>query len=297
MTMPKMNAASFPAVMPVAMEGESLKNFETSTGLLSRLWRWLRSFQISGASERRLKVADTVSLGDKRFVAVVQVDGKNFLLAGGPANIALLAQLNEKDDFGAVLQQTMVAPPEAPAPAPAVVLQSVEKPARRRIKRRKPAVAKVPAPAPVPVAAKPVKRASPAPPAKKAASAAMKKQPALAAKRSSHAAAPAPRFGGIPPAGDGSRAFERWLGRTVATPHAQPVPAKNESSRKSAPASAPAPAPAPAAAPAVPVAVGPSPVPARPAMSEPLTEVRPSEKPVVTTVPEPVPHTKIEEYA
>jgi hypothetical protein len=52
-------------------------------------------------------VAETVSLGEKRFVAVVQVDGRHFLLAGGPTNIALLAQLDAKEDFEDVLKKTM----------------------------------------------------------------------------------------------------------------------------------------------------------------------------------------------
>jgi flagellar biogenesis protein FliO len=54
-----------------------------------------------------LRVAETVSLGEKRFVAVVQVDGRHFLLAGGPTNIALLAQLDANDDFENVLKKTL----------------------------------------------------------------------------------------------------------------------------------------------------------------------------------------------
>jgi flagellar biogenesis protein FliO len=51
-----------------------------------------------------------VSLGEKRFVAVVQVDGRHFLLAGGPTNIVLLAQLDAKDAFEDVLKKTLTAP-------------------------------------------------------------------------------------------------------------------------------------------------------------------------------------------
>lgn len=45
---------------------------------------------------RRLKVAETVSLGEKRFVSIVQVDGEQFLLGGSPSNIVLLAKLETK---------------------------------------------------------------------------------------------------------------------------------------------------------------------------------------------------------
>ena len=55
-------------------------------------------------------MAETVSLGEKRFVAVVQVDGRHFLLAGGPTNIALLAQLDTKDAFEDVLKKTLTVP-------------------------------------------------------------------------------------------------------------------------------------------------------------------------------------------
>ena len=58
-------------------------------------------------------MAETVSLGEKRFVAVVQVDGRHFLLAGGPTNIALLAQLDTKEAFEDVLKKTLTIPREA----------------------------------------------------------------------------------------------------------------------------------------------------------------------------------------
>ncbi len=96
----------------VPAEKESLQTFETSAGMLSRAWRWLRTRQLARSSSRRLQVAETVSLGEKRFVAVVQVDGRHFLLAGGPANIALLAQLNETEPFEDVLKKTMTVPPK-----------------------------------------------------------------------------------------------------------------------------------------------------------------------------------------
>ena len=38
-------------------------------------------------------MAATVSLGEKRFVAVIQIDGLQFLIGGGASNVALLAQL------------------------------------------------------------------------------------------------------------------------------------------------------------------------------------------------------------
>jgi flagellar biogenesis protein FliO len=75
--------------------------------LLSRAWGWLQARQVVRSGTRRLRVAETVSLGEKRFVAVVQVDGRHFLLAGGPTNIVLLAQLDARDAFEDVLRKTL----------------------------------------------------------------------------------------------------------------------------------------------------------------------------------------------
>jgi flagellar biogenesis protein FliO len=40
-----------------------------------------------------LRVHETVSLGEKRFVALLSVEGREFLIGGGPTGVSLLAQL------------------------------------------------------------------------------------------------------------------------------------------------------------------------------------------------------------
>jgi len=47
---------------------------------------------------RRLRVAETVSLGEKRFVSILQVDGEQFLVGGSSSNIVLLAKLEGKPE-------------------------------------------------------------------------------------------------------------------------------------------------------------------------------------------------------
>jgi flagellar biogenesis protein FliO len=96
--------------LPVLAAEASLSTLRSHTGLLSRAWGWLQARNVARSSTRRLRVAETVSLGEKRFVAVVQVDGRHFLLAGGPTNIALLAQLDANDVFEDVLKKTLTAP-------------------------------------------------------------------------------------------------------------------------------------------------------------------------------------------
>jgi flagellar biogenesis protein FliO len=262
-----------PAAAPAIAEADALQSFATSSGLLARFARWLRSFQIGRPAERRLKVADTVSLGEKRFVAVVQVDGRHFLLAGGPANIALLAQLNEKDDFEDVLKKTMTAPAITAAEEPV-------KPERKRAAPRKKVTAAVAAPAPAPTRAKAVAQG------KKASSAAVKKQPAVAAKRTSKPAAPRGRFGDIPATRGGARAFEQWLGRAVPVATTRGVTANTDS-----------PAPAQNVSETV-TPPGPSPLPPKQTLNEWLQETRTlPEKPAVQSIAEPAAPAHVEEYA
>jgi Flagellar biosynthesis protein, FliO len=101
--------------LPVLTDDAELTTLRSQTGLLSRLRQWLQARRLERSSDKRLRVAETVSLGEKRFVAVVQVDGRHFLLAGGPTNIALLAQLDPNEPFEDVLKKTMTVPTKQPA--------------------------------------------------------------------------------------------------------------------------------------------------------------------------------------
>ena len=63
-----------------------------NTNTLARAWSWLNSkYKLTAAT--RLRVAETVSLGEKRFVALICVEGREFLIGGGTAGVSLLAQL------------------------------------------------------------------------------------------------------------------------------------------------------------------------------------------------------------
>lgn len=67
--------------------------------VLLQTWKWLtRQSQrvLTRGVSRRLKVAETVSLGEKRFVSILQVDGEQFLVGGSPSSIVLLAKLESK---------------------------------------------------------------------------------------------------------------------------------------------------------------------------------------------------------
>ncbi len=52
-------------------------------------WRTVRE----GGRKRRLRLAESLSLGEKRFVAIVQVGEQSFLIGGSQQSVSLLAQL------------------------------------------------------------------------------------------------------------------------------------------------------------------------------------------------------------
>jgi hypothetical protein len=61
-------------------------------GLLGRVFSWLNG---SFNAPKQLRVLETVALGEKRLVAVIQADGRRFLVGGGPSGVSLLTQLDQ----------------------------------------------------------------------------------------------------------------------------------------------------------------------------------------------------------
>jgi Flagellar biosynthesis protein, FliO len=70
-----------------------------------RMLGWLQARREWQRKSRRLSLCETISLGEKRFVAIVQVDDQHFLLGGASTSVSMLAQLSPQDNFAAVLQQ------------------------------------------------------------------------------------------------------------------------------------------------------------------------------------------------
>jgi hypothetical protein len=63
---------------------------------IASAWKWMEQKRTAQVSNRRLKVAETVSLGEKRFVSILQVDGTNFLVGGAAGSVSLLAILDKQ---------------------------------------------------------------------------------------------------------------------------------------------------------------------------------------------------------
>lgn len=63
-------------------------------GLLSETSPVSKGMRRLGGRGRRLQVSETVQLGEKRFVAILRVDGEQFLIGGGATGVSLLATLS-----------------------------------------------------------------------------------------------------------------------------------------------------------------------------------------------------------
>ncbi len=78
---------------------------ETLGNWLAGAWSQVRRQLVSRQSRKRLRVCETVSLGEKRFVAVIEVDRQQFLVGGAAASVATLARLESSPDFSEVLKR------------------------------------------------------------------------------------------------------------------------------------------------------------------------------------------------
>jgi hypothetical protein len=61
-------------------------------GTLNRAWSWLQT-KCAQTATKRLRVSETVSLGEKRFVALVRVEDREFLIGGGSSGVSMLTAL------------------------------------------------------------------------------------------------------------------------------------------------------------------------------------------------------------
>lgn len=73
--------------------------------LMTQAWSWTQLKLRSQQGKKRLRVCESVSLGEKRFVAVIQVDGEQFLVGGSSSSVATLAHLERTREFSDVFQR------------------------------------------------------------------------------------------------------------------------------------------------------------------------------------------------
>jgi flagellar biogenesis protein FliO len=59
---------------------------------------WERVLRLSRRAPRRLRLCESLPLGDRRFVAVVEFDGARFLVGGTASSLVLLSRLADAGD-------------------------------------------------------------------------------------------------------------------------------------------------------------------------------------------------------
>jgi hypothetical protein len=106
--------AEIPVEKLVTIEPEKYAALEAASTPAGRLpqilktaWNWIQERLQSQQPRKRLRVCETVSLGEKRFIAVVQVDGEQFLVGGSSNSVSTLAHLDKARGFSEVLGQSL----------------------------------------------------------------------------------------------------------------------------------------------------------------------------------------------
>jgi flagellar biogenesis protein FliO len=79
--------------------------WKSLASFLTQAWNWAQQKFKSHQVRKRLRVCETVSLGEKRFVAVIQVDGEQFLVGGSSSSVSTLAHLERSREFSEVFQR------------------------------------------------------------------------------------------------------------------------------------------------------------------------------------------------
>ena len=79
-----------------------------SEALRIKAWttlKWIGQRIKAQQADKNLRVCESVSLGEKRFVAVIQVDEERFLIGGSSSSVAFLTRLQENKTFATSLTQ------------------------------------------------------------------------------------------------------------------------------------------------------------------------------------------------
>jgi len=101
------SASRVEPLQPLAGESRSLPGTANwSQALVSKAWsalKWIMQRATAQQARKNLRICETLSLGEKRFVAVVQVDEERFLIGGSSSSVSLLTRLPEAKIFAADL--------------------------------------------------------------------------------------------------------------------------------------------------------------------------------------------------
>ena len=87
------HASGEPLASPPLSVREVIVEQPRKSGLLSRAWSWFTRNRAFGA-EKQMRILETLSLGEKRFVALLNVEGRKFLVGGGASGVSLITPLD-----------------------------------------------------------------------------------------------------------------------------------------------------------------------------------------------------------
>jgi flagellar biogenesis protein FliO len=71
-----------------------------STFWVQVLALWERILRLSRRAPRRLRLCESLALGERRFVAVVEFEAARFLVGGTPSSVVLLSRLPDAGALG-----------------------------------------------------------------------------------------------------------------------------------------------------------------------------------------------------
>lgn len=74
------------------------------SGWSKDVWNWLARVRVR-RKPRELRLCESLSLGEKRVVAVIQYEGQRFLIGAGAQSVNLLCRLDEAAEFPELLSQ------------------------------------------------------------------------------------------------------------------------------------------------------------------------------------------------
>jgi flagellar biogenesis protein FliO len=74
------------------------------SGWWKQIWNWLSTLRVRRIPHQ-LRLCESLSLGEKRLIAVIQYEGQRFLVGAGAQSVNLLSRLDTSADFSQVLTE------------------------------------------------------------------------------------------------------------------------------------------------------------------------------------------------
>ena len=91
---------AYPKALPARILAHT---FTLAAARLKVFWRsaiWRSLVRRARNKRKTLAVRETAALGDRRFVSVIQFEGRRFLIGSSPSSVTLLSQLPDESNSG-----------------------------------------------------------------------------------------------------------------------------------------------------------------------------------------------------